>query len=101
MDQDDEKQRDTICSEPRVKRTPVKDCLNELGVNQNELLKRPVKTINKCIQKHFEAWQNVGLADVMHDSKQIEKDRKKAGMATTNRLYSLHAEQMKKRDQKI
>lgn len=69
-------------------------------MSDSELLRRPVKTVNRCIQKHFEAWQNVGLADVMHDSKRIDKEKKKAGIATSNRLYLLHAQQLKKRDQK-
>ena len=65
------------------------------------MLRRPVKTINKQIQKHFEAWQNMGLADVMQESKKLNQQRKKTAMAASNRLYSLHAQNMKKRDQKM
>ena len=55
----------------KVKRTPVKEPINKMGVEEKNMLRRPVKTVNKCIQQHFEAWQNVGLADVMHDSKKL------------------------------
>lgn len=75
--------------------------MNNLEGKKKEMLRRPVKTVNKCIQKHFEAWHNVGLADVMHGSKKLNQERKKTALAASNRLYSLHAEQIKKRDQKL
>ena len=49
----------------------MKEPINKMGVEEKNMLRRPVKTVNKCIQQHFEAWQNVGLADVMHDSKKL------------------------------
>ena len=94
-------QQESLSPDPKVKRTPVKEVLMTDLMKKKENLRRPVKTVSKCIQKHFEAWHNVGLADVMHDSKNFNEERKKAGMAATNRLYSLHAEQIKKRYQKV